>query len=86
MPSRKLPGRELPVAARHGVTPDHVAAVAALQEHEEVTRRAARSVAERDRVTREPRALGYGLPDSPFRTAAEDSRPGQRRQKVAEIR
>ncbi|MEU8146853.1 histidinol-phosphate transaminase [Nonomuraea sp. NPDC048901] len=40
------------------------AAVAALQEHEEVARRVARTVEQRERVTRELRALGYDLPAS----------------------
>ncbi|GAA3621195.1 histidinol-phosphate transaminase [Nonomuraea rosea] len=40
------------------------AAVAALGEHEEVARRVAVTVGERDRVTRALRALGHDLPDS----------------------
>ncbi|MFI0355736.1 histidinol-phosphate transaminase [Actinomadura sp. 9N407] len=44
--------------------PAQEAAVAALQEHEEVTRRAALTLKERDRVTRRLRTLGYDLPDS----------------------
>jgi histidinol-phosphate aminotransferase len=40
------------------------AAIAALQEHEEVARRVALTVGERERVTHELRALGYDLPTS----------------------
>lgn len=40
------------------------AAIAALQEHEEVTRRVVLTVKERERVTHELRSLGYELPDS----------------------
>jgi histidinol-phosphate/aromatic aminotransferase/cobyric acid decarboxylase-like protein len=40
------------------------AAVAALLDQPEVARRCALTVAERERVTRELRTLGYGLPDS----------------------
>jgi histidinol-phosphate aminotransferase len=40
------------------------AAIAALKEQEEVTRRAGLTIKERDRVTHELRSLGYDLPDS----------------------